>query len=112
MGPEPGTLTNVMLHDICTQNPYGPKRFFFDQGENGTLIAKNLDYDRMVAITSKSYYSTFYDQQQQAMSGGNSRVCSVELTTCPACSIQVHLKILNLPACEISPNVTSANRCR
>ncbi len=103
MGPEPGTLTNVMLHDICTQNPYGPKRFFFDQGENGTLIAKNLDYDRMVAITSKSYYSTFYDQQQQAMSGGNSRVCSVELTT---------LKILNLPACEISPNVTSANRCR
>ncbi|XP_046441188.1 uncharacterized protein LOC124192074 isoform X2 [Daphnia pulex] len=111
MGPEPGTLTNVMLHDICTQNPYGPKRFFFDQGENGTLIAKNLDYDRMVAITSKSYYSTFYDQQQQAMSGGNSRVCSVELTTCPACSIQVHLKILNLPACEISPNVTSANRC-
>lgn len=100
-----------MLHDICSQNPYGPKRYFLDEGENGTIIAKNLDYDRIISISARTYYATFYGQQQTVGNTGN-RVCSVELTTCPSCSIQIQFKILNLPSCEINANTTNNNRCR
>ncbi len=106
-------VNNVMLHDICTQNPYSPKRYFLDEGENGTIIAKNLDYDKIVSISSRTYYSSFYGQQQTASTANSgNRVCSIELTTCPSCSIQIKFQILNLPSCEINPNATSPNKCR
>ena len=101
-----------MLHDICFQNPYGPKRFFLDEGENGTIIAKTLDYDRIMSLSSKNYYSKYYSQPQQSGGSNENRVCSVELTTCPSCSIQIQFKILNLPNCDLKPNATTTNRCR
>lgn len=108
---QPNTVNNVMLHDICTQNPYSPKRYFLDEGENGTIIAKSLNYDRIISISARTYYATFYGQQQTSGNTGN-RVCSVELTTCPSCSMQIQFKILNLPNCDINSNTSSINRCR
>lgn len=107
-----GPTNNVMLHDICTQNPYGLKRYFLDEGENGTIIAKNLDYERIVSLSARAYYSSFYPQPG---SNSNNRVCSVELTTCPSCSIQMQFKILNLPPCETNANsnaTSGSSRCR
>lgn len=109
---EHAAVNSVMLHDICSQSPYNPKRYFLDEGDNGTIIAKNFDYEKIVSISSRTYYSSFYGQQQTASNtNSGNRVCSVELTTCPSCSIHIQFKILNLPSCEINPNATSLNKC-
>lgn len=102
-----------MLHDICTQNPYGSKRFFLSEGENGTIVAQNLDYDRMSVLSTRAFYSSLYAQPPPASASNNYRVCSVEITTCPTCSIRMDFKVLNLPSCESgSSSVNSTGRCR
>jgi len=106
----PQSRNTVMLHDICAQSPYGTKRFFLDEGQNGTLIAKNLNNEDTSGISNqRSYYSYYYPNpylyyQQAVNVPGKSqqpqRVCSVELTSCPSCSIRLEFKILNLPTCD------------
>lgn len=109
----PGSGGRVMLHDICTQNPYGSKRFFLSEGENGTIVAQNLDYDRISVLTARAFYSSFYAQPPPATASNNYRVCSVELTTCPTCSIRMDFKVVNLLSCDTgSSNVNTTGRCR
>lgn len=101
---------NVMLHDICTQSPYGSKRFFLNEGQNGTVIAKNLDFERIVSLTSRSYYSiaSLYTSSSGVNPSTTARTCSIELTTCPSCSLRIEFKILNLPSCQSG----NASKCR
>ena len=99
---------NVMLHDICAQTPYGSKRFFLNEGQNGTIIAKNLDFNRISSLSPRSFYSlaslyTTSSMPDPAMT----RTCSIELTTCPSCSLRLEFKILNLPSCQ-----SNASKCR
>ena len=92
---------NLMLHDICTQTPYGSRRYFLNEGQNGTVIAKNLDFNRISSLSARSFYSlaSLYSTSNMP-DPAMTRTCSIELTTCPSCSLRLEFKILNLPSCQ------------
>ena len=58
-------------------------------------MAKNLDVNRIDPL-SRSYYSL-----TPAYDGASpkKRICSVELFSCPSCSIVINFKALNLSPC-------------
>ena len=74
---------DLKLYNFCQPNMSGvttPRRFFFDERDNGTLVARDVVYNAFV-------------------SQGAQRHCSIELTTCPSCSIQLHIAQANLAPC-------------
>jgi hypothetical protein len=87
------------LTDFCSSNQFGAlmRRFFIDENDNGTFVARNINYDSLTHLPYLTppvpqYLDHHYDNQQ--------RYCSVELTTCPSCYIKLQIYNLNLTSCD------------
>ena len=86
-------------YDICSSTQYGVRRIFLDEGETGSIVGRKITYND-IQFQQKPYFFTAPPMVYVDMNRNDVRICSIELITCPLCSLQIQTKMLNISSCE------------